>query len=205
MLTNLRSLYGKECDLVSHSSDRRINLEPDHKRELIAATERDGLLHCETVPWRTIDEFNDNRSLFEEWRRSQVLKTLDDWRDWESYLAGTNASRKGVRRGEDGVIGQAKRIVMKAYALRQWGFKGGGTYKDFADHLTAAGYPTTVMDIKNAKRAKFDLVENSIPHDALEIFNLIGEILKFEYEFEWWKLVGEEMRELDRAPHVEAA
>ncbi len=102
-------------------------------------------------------------------------------------------------------MGQAKRIVMKAFTLREWGFKSDRTYKDFANHLTAAGYPTTDVDIKNAKRAKFDLVENSIPHDALEIFNLIGEILIFEYEFKWSKLVDGEMREMDLAPHVDVA
>ncbi len=61
------------------------------------------------------------------------------------------------------------------------------------------------MDIKNAKRANFDLVENSIPHDALEIFNLIGVVLNFEYEFKWSKLVDGEMREMDLAPHVDVA
>ena len=94
---------------------------------------------------------------------------------------------------------------MKAFTLRQWGFKAERTYQDFSDHLTAAGYPTTVTDIKNAKRAKFELVENSIPHDFPEVFNLIGVILLFDHEFRWSKLVDGEMREMDLTPHAEVA
>ena len=102
-------------------------------------------------------------------------------------------------------MGQAKRIIMKAFALRQWGFQGGRTYQDFADHLSDAGHHTSVMMLKNAKRAKFDLVENSIPAAAPGISELIEAILNFEHEFEWWKLVDEEMRDEARAPHVDVA
>ena len=200
MLTSLRELYGENCDLVSHQQDRRINLEPDHKRELINATERNGLLYCETRPWRTVEQFNENRGMFEEWRRSRVLKTLDDWREWERYLAGAEASRRGVRRGPDGVVGQARLLVLKAYTLRAWGFKDGRTYKAFADHLTEAGYPTSKTDLKNAKRAKFELIEHAIPTDAPGIPELIRAVLAFEPDFEKASLVGSEVRHLTGVP-----
>ena len=205
MLTSLRELYGEDCDLVSNQQDRRVNLEPDHKRQLVNPTERDGLLNCETRPWRTVEEFNENRAVFEEWRRQRVLKTLNDWRDWESYVAGTEASREGVRRGSDGVVGQARKLVLKAYALRQWGFKTGRTYRALADHLTAAGFPTSEMAVKNAKRAKFALIKHAVPADGPGVAAFVRAVLAFEPDFDWTALVKGKVRGLAGVPHAKAA
>lgn len=205
MLTSLRELYGADCDLVNNQQDRRVNLEPDHKRQFVNPTERDGLLNCETRPWRTVEEFNENRAVFEEWRRQRVLKTLNDWRDWETYLAGSEASREGVRRGSDGVVGQARKLVLKAYALRQWGFKNGRTYRALADHLTAAGYPTSEMNVKNAKRAKFALIKHAVPADGPGVAEFVHVVRAFEPDFDWTALVKGEVRGLAGVPHAKAA
>ncbi len=126
-------------------------------------------------------------------------------RDWQSYLAGTEASRGGVRRGPDGVVGQARKLVLKAYTLRKWGFKNGRTYRAFADHLTAAGFLTSEMDVRNAKRAKFDLIKHAVPADGPGVADFVQAVLAFEPDFEWTALVDGEVRGLAGVPHAKAA
>jgi len=119
--------------------------------------------------------------------------------------AGTEASREGVGRGPDGVVGQARKVVLKAYALRQWGFKAGRTYRALADHLTAAGFPTSEMDVKNAKRAKFALIKHTVPAEGSGVADFVQAVLAFEPDFDWAALVKGEVRGLAGVPHAKAA
>ena len=127
-----------------------------------------------------------NRALFEEWRRNHVLKTLDDWRAWADYLAGTQASQMGVRRSKGGVVDQARRTLLRAYTRGLWGLPG-GDYKETAEWLTAAGYPTRVSDLKNAKRAK-DPVGGAIPLDAPGIAEFVQTVRERFPNFKWPRL-----------------
>src|SRR5262249_4603619 len=131
-------------------------------------------LSLNSIPWRTVTEFNAVRDLFEQWRHKHggQLKTLADWRRWEEFQAGTVASQHGVRRSKDGVVGQALRIFRRAYARRKWGLPG-ATYERAAASLTVAGYPTKQQDFKNTLRDKSRLPEHAIPADAPGIPELV--------------------------------
>ena len=190
MLTSLREIYTDECDLVSSSQDRRVNLDPDFKCDLVDPVERDDLLFCGSRPWSTVEEFNTVRALFEEWRRDRVLKTLDDWGMWSEYRAGAQASQMGVRRSSGGVVDQARRVFLRAYVRGLWGLPG-GDYKGIAEWLTAAGYPTSENDLKNAKRAK-DPVERAIPADAPGVADFVRTIQDRFPKFAWRLLVDGE-------------
>ena len=59
------------------------NADFDMKRKLVNVRDVDGLITADTVPWRTIDEFEQARDLLDEWKKSQrrVLKTKQDYDD----------------------------------------------------------------------------------------------------------------------------
>lgn len=199
--------HRKSADHRFRETERAINFEYDMKRQLVhpvpkfislpgrhPSTDEDPLIvqHicCNTIPWRTVAEFNETRDLFEQWRHKHdgQLKTLTDWRRWEEFQAGTVASQHGVRRSKGGVIGQALRIFRRAYVRRDWGLPG-GSYKGAAEALTAAGYPTTEQDFKNALRDKAQLPKHTIPPDGPGICELVGALLSIWPEFEWERLV----------------
>jgi hypothetical protein len=154
-----------------------------------------------------VDEFNEARNLFEEWRHKHdgQLKTLADWQRWEQFRAGTVASQQGVRRYKDGVVGQALRIFRRVYVRREWGLPG-RSYKPAANSLTAAGYPTTEQDFKNALRVKVPVPERAIPAHAPGICALVHALLSIWPEFEWERLVLEPgldyLRQTDHAPQA---
>ena len=58
---------------------------------------------------------------------------------------------------------------------------------------TAAGYPTTEQDFKNAGRAKDQLIEHLIPADAEGIGNFVGAVISIWPQFEWRRLVEGEI------------
>ena len=197
--------HRNSADHRFRSTERAVNFEYDFKRQLVTPVPKvvsvppigeseDPLivqhLSCNTIPWRTVDEFNAARDLFEEWRHKQrgQLRTMGDWQRWEQFQAGTSASRRGVRRSKDGVVGQALRIFRRAYARRQWGLPG-GEYKKAADCLTAAGYPTKEQDFKNTLRDKSAIPEHVIPADAPGVRELVGALLSIWQEFDWERLV----------------
>jgi hypothetical protein len=123
-------------------------------------------------------------------RRGCQLKTIADWRRWQHYQAGGDASAAGVHRSSKGPVDQARRLVVRAYRLRRWGLPG-GDYKAAAARLTAAGYPTTEQDFKNATRAKSGLPDHVIPTDPEGIHEFIRAVCTIWPEFEWRRLVQE--------------
>jgi hypothetical protein len=187
---------------------RRVNFEYDGKRQPIAPEARyvlvpgeDNLivqyLSFDTAPWRTLEEFVEERDLFERWRGrhpgGDQLKTIADWRRWREYRDGDAASVAGVNRSsKKGVVDQARRLVIRAYRQREWGLPG-GDYKTASARLTQAGaaYRTTEDDFKNAGRSQGGPTpEHLIPVDAAGIPEFIDTVLSIWPTFEWWKLVG---------------
>ncbi len=79
-LTSLRSQHLFEVDLQSVTRDVRWNADYDMKRNMVGVHDVDGLICADTVPWRSIDEFEQARDLLEDWKRSQrrVLKIRQD-------------------------------------------------------------------------------------------------------------------------------
>jgi hypothetical protein len=214
--------HQRSADHRFRELERTMNFEYDFKRQLVdpvpqfvstpsVGEEEDPRivqhLCCNTIPWRTVTEFNAARDRFEQWRHKHggQLRTLADWHRWEQFQAGTVASQNGVRRSKDGVVGQAARIFRRAYVRRKWGLPG-GSYKRAADSLTAAGYPTKEQDFKNALRDKSRLPEHTIPADAPGVRELVCALLAIWPEFDWERVVLDPgldyLRKTDRAPQV---
>jgi hypothetical protein len=153
-------------------------------------------LTWDTVPWKSVIEFNEYRALFEKWRFSgegRRLRTRADWEDWQQFLAGTKASEAGVRRTKGGVVQQALRIFIKALVWSEWGLRKKGTHRALAEKLSAAGYPTNEHAFKNAAkrgpRAPLDLPKHAIPAEASGVRDLVLTLLDLWPAFEWQNLV----------------
>jgi hypothetical protein len=208
--------HRKNADHRFRETQRAVNFEYDFKRRPVdpwlsfvsipPLQEDDDLrivqhISFNTIPWRTVEEFNAARDLFDQWRHKHdgQLRTLDDWRRWEQFQAGTDASRHGVRRAKDGVVGQALRIFRRAYAQGVWGLPG-GSYGLAAEALTAAGYATKEQDFKNTRRDKRPLPEHVILADAPGIPELVHVLLSIWPEFEWKRLVGRDRITCGKSP-----
>ena len=102
-LTSLRQQHLFEVDLQSVKRDVRWNADYDMKRKLVKVRNVDGLIAADTVPWRTIDEFEQARNLLEDWKRSQrrVLKTKQDYDDMMAWGAARASRRKTGTRGHN--------------------------------------------------------------------------------------------------------
>ena len=202
-LISMRDMFFRDADMVSIEGEQTLNMEYDWKRELVDPFDRrhgqlslytdypypETHLHALSRPWKTVEDFDRVRALFDEWRlkRGGVLKTMEDWEDWQVYLQTDNLSKKGVRRSKRGPVDQFRRIFLQAYTTEECGLPG-GDYKGLASYLTGAGYKTTVDDLKNAKRKKTSLVTHAVPRSE-EVMSFVEVVLKRYPEFEWEELV----------------
>ena len=164
---SMRAMSEQGLDLVSIDKNKRVNMEYDWKRELIFprmefvgrsfGTTPNQHISLSSKPWRNVDEFQQCRSTFDEWRLKErgVLKTETDWGNWSEYRTRRNLSLSGQLQGKGKLVDQAKRMFLKAYALGLWSLEG-KNYAEAAERLTEAGYPTSENDLKNAKRSKVD-------------------------------------------------
>jgi hypothetical protein len=121
-LTSLRQQHVLEVDLQSVKRDVRWNADYDMKRKLVKVHDVDGLIAADTVPWCTIDEFEQARDLLEDWKRSQrrVLKTTQDNEDMMDWGAGRASRRKTGTRGHNALSPVAS-AVLKVLAHRTSG------------------------------------------------------------------------------------
>jgi hypothetical protein len=92
------------------------------KRKLVKVRNVDGLIAADTVPWRTIDEFEQARDQLEDWKRSQrrVLKTKQDYDDMMDWGATRASRRKTGTRGHNALSPVAS-AVLKVLAHRSFG------------------------------------------------------------------------------------
>lgn len=166
-LISLRQQWEDNADLVSVQRVPRINLEPDHKRSLLDARmvvigggPHAGREHLATrsMPYETADDMLEVRMAFEGWRHTtnRCLKNIDDWDDWQDYLEGLQAARQAGRRSRRTAGGSAddlKRQFLRALVRSEWGLDTSvRRYKEVAEWLSGAGFPTTETAVKNARR-----------------------------------------------------
>jgi len=156
-LTSLRTQHLFEVDLQSVVRDVRWNADFDLKRKLARVRDVDGLITAETVPWRSIDEFEQARDLLEDWKRSQrrVLKTKQDYEDMLAWGAAKgNRSKTGTRAHNK--LAPIAAAVLKVLAHRNSGISEWFKLESYAQkaQLMSAicGVKITEMDVKNAKR-----------------------------------------------------
>ncbi|MDT3320786.1 hypothetical protein Q4Q52_13590 [Shewanella sp. SP1S2-4] len=155
-----------ESDLVMLKKERRLNLEFDFKRKLInpRMTAVDGREHIafDSSPWRSAEEAQQARVLFDGWRTDNCLKTMADWESWEDYYESAITTKgTGIKVTTEGSVGLLRRIFIRAAVQKYWGCDRGLTHKALAEQLTALGYKTTTDECKNAKRSK--LPEHAVP------------------------------------------
>ncbi|HIF9182717.1 TPA: hypothetical protein ACX6QL_003833 [Photobacterium damselae] len=155
-----------ESDLVMLKKERRLNLEFDFKRKLVnpRMVEVDGKEHIsfDSVPWRSAEEAQQARVLFDGWRADNCLKTMADWESWEDYYESAITTKgTGIKLTAEGSSGVLRRVFIRAAVQKQWGCDSGLTYKALAEQLTGVGYKTTSDECKNAKRSK--LPEHAVP------------------------------------------
>jgi len=183
--------YEKTEQHVSFDFDfkrRPVNVRPEYVR----IVDGDDIvirqhLAFDTVPWNTVEEFQECREIFTRWRRGpprRTLRTIRDWRDFEAYWHGEQASKAGTRRSAGGPLDQARRWVIRAYAVGAWGLPGTG-FKDAAKALTNAGYPSTAKDFDNARQRPKPLpAEGVIPAGAEGIAEFITAVSRLWPAFE---------------------
>jgi hypothetical protein len=204
-LVSMRDMFNNDTDMVSQEGEQLLNMDYDWKRELINPIEREHgassleedypfpvtHIYAESRPWKSVEEFRKFRDLFDVWRiyKGGVLKTMDDWSDWQEYVQTDAISKKGVRRGQGGMLGQLKRTFLQAYTNEEWGLPG-GDYTGLAEYLTEHGYQTSITDIKNSKRRKGELLQNAYPRTD-EVMAFIKLIRDRHPDFEWEMLVGD--------------
>jgi hypothetical protein len=175
---SLRDQLKLGYDMQTEQRETRLNLEYDFKRQPIAGSVRmveisgTGIAHLafDTQPWQTAEEAVTTRLIFDKWRETHCLKTLEDFADWEHFLAfrlaglkrgkssGASRSVKASARSatgrrnltRDGYVGIAKRTFLAAYQKRLWGLSGVDlSQRKLAEWLTEQGYKTSLSAVKN--------------------------------------------------------
>ena len=160
-LTSMRDMHLKDEELLMIEREKKIGLEFDWKRELIdpemkfvgqvIGGESYKHIACGSKPHRTVEDFQMVRQQFDEWRKTNTLRTLADWADWVAFRERKTLKAKGGTTGHGDLKGQCKRQFLRAFANNDQGIKD-CTYAELAAWMTALGYTTTSDDVKNAKR-----------------------------------------------------
>jgi len=174
-LTSSRKMFLNDKDMVSEEVNKRLNLEPDYKRNLVNPRMiklADGREHIalDSEPFNTVEDMIFTRLRFDQWRKKNCLKTLDDWKNWTEVLAMYKASKlKGIKlqKGEkaDGLM---CRLFLRGYQKNAWGLDSSlMTAKALAEWLTDSGYPTKDTAVRTAKRA--ELIEHAVPRNELSL------------------------------------
>jgi hypothetical protein len=102
-----RDQFAGGLDFQIMDKDMRLNMEFDFKRRpvnpVMVGIESHGVEHLafNTVPWDSAEEGERVRVLFDRWRRGDgrggaghCLKTLEDWNDWQGFLALYEGNRR---------------------------------------------------------------------------------------------------------------
>jgi hypothetical protein len=164
-LTPLRDQHNKGLDLQTVERLMRWNADTDLKRRLVNVRDVGGLIATETLPWRTIEEFEVERDTLDMWRRSQrrVLKTAADYTDMVSWGA-QHASRKSVGVRAHNCLSPLAVAALLAAIHGVCGFEK--TYYNTISGIWTAlcRTPVDVTKVKNTKRRGVgsDRLEGSI-------------------------------------------
>ncbi len=150
-MINLRLQWESDADLTHCDQKVRVNLDYDLKRRPIGVTDENGLIKFATEPWQSVEDFHEWRDAFEAWRhkKHRVLKTAQDWQDFLDYKqAAHRKSETGVRTDKRPAVVQ---YFLRCYAHGELGLPG-EDYGAAAQFVTEQGWPTTVQNVKDAKR-----------------------------------------------------
>ncbi|TKF21954.1 hypothetical protein FCV43_08990 [Vibrio genomosp. F6] len=173
-LTPNRMRFLEHKDLMLEKRSIFLNMEYDHKRELlnpkmIDVKDRQHIA-LETKPHYSLDDMLFTRLRFDRWRKQHCLKTLEDWYNWLDRLAMAKASNnKSLRLKSDETSDSLMaRLFLRFYAHEQGGIsKSDINANQLASWLTEQGYPTKSTLVRSAGKSK--LIEAAVPLTELTI------------------------------------
>lgn len=190
-LISTRDQFTRESDLIMIEKEQRLSLEFDFKRDLVNPVMREVCGHqhiaCNSVPFRTEAEQAKTRRMFDNWRKHNCLKTLDDFFRWEEYrlLSGLVArlTAKGmtsirIQQGET-LASVYARLFCRGYMQGCWGFPAAGSkrpvkHPELATVFEEAGVIMKTSTISQAKNRR--LIEGELPFSPL-LLPLIRQLL----------------------------
>jgi hypothetical protein len=170
-LTSLRDQHNKGLDLQRVERLTRWNADFDLKRRLINVRDVDGLIAADTVPWRTVEAFEEARDGLENWRKSRrrVLKTAADCHAMTAWTSGS-ASRLALGSTTQNRLPPLALAAMLAAIHGAFGVAK-PPYKMVAEiWTTLCGVPINETNVKDAKRrgAGPDKIQGSIADFTFE-------------------------------------
>jgi hypothetical protein len=200
----MRDQLSLDLDLQMETRETTLNLEFDFKRAPDSSTVRmvevsgRGVSHVafDTKPWQTADEGVLNRLIFDQWRKTHCMKTVEDYQAWEAYRLFKLQNRRrdtAIRDGVDvpggarnstgrrnltkgGYVGVAKRAFLAAYQRRVWGLEGADLSQvKLAQWLTEQGYSTSASAVKNGTT---DVVQEYVVPNTPEVIAFLGTLKK---------------------------
>ena len=185
---SVRDQWIKEIDVFRLEREVTMNLEYDFKRRpvrprMICAGEQSHLAF-DTEPWASVHDGERARTMFDEWRKTRCLKTVQDFEDWNDHFLCITTFDRLRREGKtvrfqvtkEGSCGILKRVLLAAYSRGAWGLRRQMAFKELAEQLTTLGFPTSIDDVKNAGRAGTKLQENIVPRTPRAI-EMWGQVL----------------------------
>lgn len=178
---SIRDQFLSVSDVFRLPREVALPLEYDFKRKPVnprevPAGDGSGRVHLafDTEPWDTIDDADQARAYFRDWRDyGRCLKTLADWDDWQDYYASRLAierrylslemKRSPVLVTSDGSVGVLQRLLLRAYMQGGWGAQRGKkeSYDDTCVLFDYAGLTVTQNDVRNG--TKGDVIDNFVP------------------------------------------
>lgn len=192
-LISTREQWLNEMDMIELSKRRRLNYEYDFKRRPVNArmVESDFGNHLtfDTEAWNTIEEARIARSIFDEWRMDNCLKTIEDFDKWEDYYLTRLSIRKTkfrLKKNENS-SDILRRNFLRALVRNMWGLDRKHTYKQIAEWLTSVSASTNYGDLTNAKRKNALPLEDAVPVTSKTI-KLLQHILSEYPELDYSKM-----------------
>lgn len=181
---SIRDQYLSVSDVFRVPREVTASLEYDFKRRPINAREvpagdGSGRVHLafDTEPWDTIDDAEQARAYFRDWRGyGRCLKTLADWDDWEDYyLARLAIERRYLALGHDrspvlvkadGSVGVLQRLLLRAYMHNAWGLKReeNESYDDICEKFDWADLRVTPNAVRNG--TKGEVLDSFVPRTS---------------------------------------
>lgn len=173
--TSIRKQWLDVLDVCREDTYCRLNLEFDLKRRPVnprmVKAENSEYLAFDTVAWVSVEEANLARAIFDKWRRTNCLKTLDDWESWEDFYltwvaleslkTQRNLKRLPFNVGPEGSFGIFKRMFLKAIKQGGWGFKKGIANSELVELFGSEGYSIKSNDLKNGNKGS--VLNNVVP------------------------------------------
>lgn len=167
----MREIMTFDADFVQKSIAKRLSMEFDWKRmpSSVSTDPSTGHLVFNTVPWRTINQFQMIRDSWDEYVKDRFtcLKTVDDFRKFSTYITAKTSVSGDVKRylkREDGDLKRLRMAVCSAWKNDRAGLSHSTVQfsaQEFADMLVLCGIPCFKTDVENGKKRPF--TPNRVP------------------------------------------